>query len=248
MLARDQPSGFGWLGLGHVLFSFAISHAAFSLLDLVVLFAHKSLYNAHRIWMLGMTMRTRVFGFNPNLILRSVPGLTVLLLSLVVSGCLFHKDKEKEKAKPEEEHSKRDKASLRLYLEVNPDGSDRSEPVSIGRISPFQINVEKKAFLTEFNIEHAAVLESFGGYSLSVRFNKEGTWLLEQYTTANKGKRIAIAAEFGQLRWLGAPVIRQRIADGHLVFTPDATREESERIASGLNRVAEENKKNNLQL
>jgi hypothetical protein len=34
-------------------------------------------------------------------------------------------------------------------------------------------------------------------------------------------------------------LIRQRIADGVLVFTPDATRAEAERIVSGLNRVAE---------
>jgi preprotein translocase subunit SecD len=163
------------------------------------------------------------------------PTLLLLLLLTFVAGCSSTDKKEKK----EKGYSKRDQASLRLYLEVNPDGSDRSGAISVGRQSPFTLNVEKKAFLTEFNVEKASVVESFGGFSISVRFDKEGSWILEQYSTANKGKRIAIAAEFGTLRWLAAPVIQQRIADGMVVFTPDASREEADRIVSGLNRVAE---------
>jgi hypothetical protein len=41
------------------------------------------------------------------------------------------------------------------------------------------------------------------------------------------------------MRWLAAPRITGRIADGRLEFTPDATRDEAERIVHGLNRVAE---------
>ena len=41
-----------------------------------------------------------------------------------------------------------------------------------------------------------------------------------------------------EARWLAAPRISQRIKDGVLVFTPDATREEAERIVRGLNNVA----------
>jgi len=166
-------------------------------------------------------MRTQFFRFNLYLCLVLVLGLG--------AGC---------KSDPSK-YSRRDQASLRLFLEVNPDGSDSNQPVLIGREQPFALNVEKKAFLTEFNIEKAAVVDTMGGFSISVRFDKEGAWLLEQYTTAHKGKHVAIAAEFGQARWLAAPVITQRIADGLLVFTPDATRPESERIVSGLNRVGE---------
>lgn len=134
-------------------------------------------------------------------------------------------------------------ASLRLHLEVNPDGSDRNEPIPVGRQQPFQVNVEKRAFLTEFNIERATVMDTMGGYSISVQFDKEGSWLLEQYTTANKGKRMAIAAEFGEMRWLAAPVMSQRIANGLLIFTPDASREEAEKLVGGLNRFAEKVRK-----
>jgi preprotein translocase subunit SecD len=149
-------------------------------------------------------------------------------------------------AKDPAKHGKNEEASLRIHLEVNPDGSDRSGPVSIGREHPFELNVEKTAFLTEFQIEKAAVVDSFGGYSISIQFNKQGIFLLEMHTTANKGRHLAIAAEFGEMRWLAAPLITQRLGDGRLVFTPDATRAEAERIVNGLNRVAERTTKDEL--
>jgi hypothetical protein len=39
-------------------------------------------------------------------------------------------------------------------------------------------------------------------------------------------------------RWLAAPVIPRRISNGVLTFTPDASREEADLIAIGLNNVA----------
>jgi hypothetical protein len=38
-------------------------------------------------------------------------------------------------------------------------------------------------------------------------------------------------------RWLAAPLITQRIGDNTLTFTPDATRDESEAIATGLSNI-----------
>ena len=161
---------------------------------------------------------------------------TYLLLALTVSaGCVS----DPAKRKP----GKEDEASLRLHLEVSPDGSDGNAPVSIGREHPFQLNIEKIAFLTEFQIEKASVVDALGGFSILIQFNKQGTSLLEMHTTANKGRHLAIAAEFGEVRWLAAPLIKQRMADGVLVFTPDATRAEAERIVSGLNLVAEQVRK-----
>ncbi len=169
-------------------------------------------------------MRIQVLRFNTYL-------LTALSLVMAV-GCASGKSSGKSGAGAKEE------ASLRLHLEVNVDGSDANGPVSIGRTHPFQLNVEKSAFVTEFQIEKAAVVDSLGGFSISVQYNKQGTFLLEQVTTANKGKHLAISTEFGEMRWIAAPLIRQRIADGLLVFTPDATRVEAERIVNGLNRLA----------
>lgn len=170
-------------------------------------------------------MLIRVLRFNTYLLL-------VLMIG-IACGCKSSKPKDPDK------YTKKDEASLRLYLEVNPDGSENNGLISVGRQSPFELNVQKTPFVTEFQIEKAAVVEVLGGYSISVQYNKQGSMLLEQYTTGSKGKHLAISAEFGQMRWIAAPVITQRIGDGLLVFTPDTSREEAARIVSGLNRVAE---------
>ena len=132
---------------------------------------------------------------------------------------------------------KKEASTLRLHMEVNP-GSEGSAPVPIYRENPVYVNVEKEAFLNEGSIAKASVVEVMGGFSIFVQFDRRGTWLLEQYTTANRGRRIGIMSQFGQVRWLAAPKISKPITDGTLVFTPDATREEAERIVRGLNNVA----------
>ena len=170
-------------------------------------------------------MMIRVLRFNTYLFLAAALFL--------LSGCQSATPKDKNESKINE----KSEASLRLHLEVNPDSLDRSSPVTVGRKEPFEVNVERVAFLTEANIEKAAIVDTLGGFSISVQFDKSGGWLLEQYTTANKGKHIAIVSEFGQTRWLAAPLIKQRLGEGLLVFAPDASREEAERIVSGVNRV-----------
>jgi hypothetical protein len=134
-------------------------------------------------------------------------------------------------------------ATFRLHLAVTPDGTHFSEPVPIYRANPTMVNIDRSAFLTEGSIAGARVIsDELGGYSLQVQFDPRGTYLLEQYTAMYPGKRFAIFGEFGekmeQHRWLGAPIIPRRISNGILTFTPDATREEAEQIAIGLNNVA----------
>src|SRR5258706_13922285 len=114
-------------------------------------------------------MRIRVLRFNLYLTMGLVVG--------GVAGCKSAPNQLQE-------------GSLRLHLEVNRDGLDANGPVLVGRDQPFPLNVEKGAFLSEFQIEHASVVDSIGGFSIAVQFNKEGTSLLEQYTTAHKGKHV----------------------------------------------------------
>ena len=98
--------------------------------------------------------------------------------------------------------------------------------------------MDREPFLFENNITAAKVVEERGGFEIELQFDQKGTWLLEQYTTANKTRRVAVFAIFGESRWLAAPLITRRVSDGKFTFSPDATREESERIVRGLNRVA----------
>ena len=144
--------------------------------------------------------------------------------------------------------SRREKqlATLRVHLEVNPDGVGLSEPVPIYRANPTLVNVNRGPFLTEGNVAEAKVIsDTLGGFALQIQFDLRGTWLLEQYSAMNTGKRFAVYAEFGdklaEHRWLGAPIIPRRIPSGVFTFTPDVTRDEAEQIARGLNNVAIKN-------
>jgi hypothetical protein len=136
-------------------------------------------------------------------------------------------------------------AALRLHLEVNPDGTDRSLPVPVYREKPVMINVEKSPFLDERSVARAKVVDTLGGFALQIEFDRQGSWLLEQCSTSGRGRRCAIFCQFGEAklptsRWLAAPIFSRSITDGILVFTPDATREEAERIVTGLNNVAKQ--------
>jgi len=141
---------------------------------------------------------------------------------------------------------KKEASTIRFHLEVNEDASRRSSPVPVYRANPMNLNVQNSPFLSEAHVVKASVVDAMGAFQIMIQFDRRGTWILEQYTTANKGKHIAIFSQFGQARWLAAPEITKRIADGVLVFTPDATREESERIVLGLNNVAKVAQKGNL--
>lgn len=134
-------------------------------------------------------------------------------------------------------------ATLRVHLEVNRLMGELSESVPIMRANPVMVTVQKVPFLTEANVTKAAVVtDSLGGFALQVQFDTQGTQLLEQYTAMNPGRRLAIDAEFGdkpvQHRWLAAPLVMRRVGNGMLTFTPDASRDEAEQIARGLNNVA----------
>ena len=157
----------------------------------------------------------------------------VLLLAVFLVGCSTSGSNKKFSV-------------VRLHLEVNRDISDRSSAVPIYRDKPVMVNVEKDPFLGEGTIQEARVVDVVGGFAVRLKFERRGTWLLEQYTGSNRGKRIAIYGEFfappdlktNVTRWLAAPVITQRISDGVLTFTPDATREEANQLVRGLTKLA----------
>lgn len=153
-------------------------------------------------------------------------------LALLSAGCLSNKDREDKLP-----------ASLRIHLETNPLPLDQSQRVLVLRSTPIEVTVEKAPFLNESQISEATVVDTPEGFMLVVQFNRQGTWLLEQYTSANSHRRFAIRSQFRIStnvfdRWLAAPLIRTRITDGILGFTPDADRAEAEVIARGLNNVA----------
>lgn len=167
------------------------------------------------------------------------PGRFNLYLLLVLTtaftfGCRTEKnDKKKELA------------TLRVHLESGADTLSGSIKVPIYRASPVELQVDKDPFLNEAHVASARVVDVLGGFDLQIQLNRQGTWLLQEYSANNPGKHYAIFTQFGEKgkesRWLAAPIFTHLISDGLIQFTPDASREECEEIATGLNNIAKKN-------
>ncbi|HEV2394995.1 MAG TPA: hypothetical protein VG146_21810 [Verrucomicrobiae bacterium] len=161
--------------------------------------------------------------------------LLVALQAALLCGC-----------KTGQSEAKKQLGTLRVYEEVNPDPMGHSQEVAIYREHPSSLTVSKEPFLNEVHVKEAKVIDVVGGFALRIKFDREGSWLLEQYTSADRGRHLAMFSQFYEPsekklnagRWLAAPLITNHITDGVLIFTPDATREEAEQIARGLNNVA----------
>lgn len=163
----------------------------------------------------------------------------IYLAAAVALGCFCG-------CKTEESQRRKVLSTFRVHFEMRADPMGRTEQVSIGRDNPVKLSVEKTPFLTEARLKEAKVMDVVGGFALQVQLDREGELLLEQYTAANPGRHLAIFSQFrmpgedklNQGRWLAAPRIVTHISDGMLSFTPDATREEADRIVLGWNNVA----------
>jgi hypothetical protein len=161
---------------------------------------------------------------------------SLALAAIAVCGCRTNKD---PKAK--------ELATLRVHLEAGPQDTGRSIQVPIYRAHPFQLQVQNEPFLTELQVASAKVVDVLGGFDLQIQLNHQGTWLMQQYSAENRGRHFAVFTQFGekgrQARWLAAPEFSMLITDGLIQFTPDATREEADDIARGLNNTAKKNEK-----
>lgn len=171
-------------------------------------------------------------------------NIFLLIISMAIAaGCSSDGDKKKD-SKKEEPSEKKLMSTLKFCMEINPDGSDRNGPISVYRDNPTVLNVWRAPFLDETHLEEASVIEQFGSFAIRVKFDAYmGQRLLEQATNNYRGQRIAIFCLFTEGRWLAAPKITKTITDGILIFTPDATREEADRIVLGLNNMIKQIKK-----
>jgi preprotein translocase subunit SecD len=141
-------------------------------------------------------------------------------------------------------------AALRVYLETDPDGTSMSKSVTVFRAHPLDFTIATTPVLTEANIVDAKVIPAQEGYAIQIQFDESGTWTLELYSASNLGKHLVIFGQWGKKasdgRWLAAPIITQRIGDGKLVFTADASREEADQLVLGLNAAIKQIHKGDL--
>jgi hypothetical protein len=156
--------------------------------------------------------------------------LALALVSGLAAGC--------------ETPKKTQTAMLHVHIEMSPDPTGMSQDISVLRSEPVLVTIKREPILTEANIVQVKVIDAQGGFALEVKFDENGTWLLEQYSAANRGLHFAIFGQWSEKRidsrWLAAPIISRRITNGTLAFTPDCSREEADQLVQGLNDAAKE--------
>lgn len=126
-------------------------------------------------------------------------------------------------------------ASIRVHLETHADPLGMSRQITVGREHP-QTFFVSGPMLGELHLDAAQVWEGQPGqYAIHLKFDHQGTRILESLSLSYRGKRLAIMSQFPEPRWIGTVRLDRHIADGTVLFRPDATREEAERIVKGLN-------------
>ena len=173
-------------------------------------------------------MKIRLVRFNPYFF---------LLVVALVAGCKTTGERNPDRAI----------STFRLHLEGNPGGTESTAVIQIAGV---ELYVNNLPFLDETSVTNAAVVDTRdGGFAIQVQYDRHGTLVLDSVTTENRGRRTAIFTQYGagkleHSRWLAAPY-GSPITDGVLLFTPLATRQESEEIVLGLNNVAKKIGKRN---
>lgn len=159
------------------------------------------------------------------------------LALLVFAGCQSHK---------KDDHSK-DVSALRLHLEARADTLGTSQTISLMQHDPVMVTVSRTPVLTEANVSTAEIIDAPGGIAIQIVFDRTSALILEQYTSSNPGRHLVVYGQWGDKkeegRWLAAPLITRRIANGVFAFTPDCSREEARRLVFGLNNYAKKNPK-----
>jgi preprotein translocase subunit SecD len=164
-------------------------------------------------------------------------GFNLYLLGLVISltaacGC--------QSTGKKDDHL----AMIRIHVENRAQLLGSGETVTVLRSHPVLVTINNEPFLTDANIVAAVLLETPGGVAVEIKLDEIGTYTLEQYTAAYAGKHLAIFGQWNEKvadsRWLAAPLINHRIADGVLAFTPDCSPEEAKQLVVGLNNMAKE--------
>jgi phage pi2 protein 07 len=215
--------------LGPLFLAFEITFAASAFLNFVALSSHISF--ALR-WRGCFVYRAK----NMN----SPRGRFNLILVLLFCASLGCSSTDSKKEKQEADKSKQ-ATLMRFHVEANPDPTGtRTTEVSIGRSNLERLTILSEPVLDEGFIKKAEVVDAddMGGYAIKITFDEYGTRRLDTISVEDRGRRLAITASWTENRWLAAPRLTKRITNGEFVFTPDATREEADRIVNGLKNVS----------
>jgi preprotein translocase subunit SecD len=154
-----------------------------------------------------------------------------LAVVCLLSGCESLEKKNEKK-------SSKESTILKLHMEKDRDDKPDQADVPVYRQRPIMVHIDTNEILNNYDIKNASVVDTEGGFAIRIEFDEHGKRVIEHISAREAGKHFVIYAAFPEVRWLAAPRINRRISNGELIFTPDATREEAERIVKGINFVS----------
>ena len=171
--------------------------------------------------------------------------LCAALLLAPLIGCATKSD---DKSDDTEKHDKKEATVIELHIEGDAEDVNDTIAVPVGRDNPIAVEVEKDPFMDAQYLENAQVMDEADGlFSIRLKFDWQGTSLLNAETARNPGRRVAVYCEFGKGKekhfYIASPKITRPISNGIFTFSPAVTHEEAERIVRGLNNVAKQVKK-----
>ena len=177
--------------------------------------------------------------------MKSLAGRINMIFAVVACACLGCDTPKTSPPNQLEQDTSKQATLMQFHIESNPDPTGRTMDAPIYRANPFLLTVKREPVLDEGFMESVQMVDAdeVGGYAIKITFDKFGTRRLDALSIEHRSQRLAVHAEWTEARWLAAPILNKRLSHGEFVFTPDATREETERIVRGLSNVVSQLKK-----
>mgnify|MGYP007063836269 CR=1 FL=1 len=143
--------------------------------------------------------------------------------------------------------TKRDKAQFAFYVEEFPQQGVKTMLLEVYRENPKTVHVAPKPILVGDSgmLKETHMIDTQDGlHALQINFTTRGQALMEYLTTNFRNRRLYIILAQSDAsktngvnsRCIGASYIRQTMRSQSMIFTPDASRSESEDIVELINK------------
>ena len=130
-------------------------------------------------------------------------------------------------------------ANLRIYEESS--SSLPAETFQTVKIPHTDVKLTVSPFpaLTERDVQSAELYDTAGGKAIFLRFDPNGTIILDEMTTRTRGRYIAVLID---KRPVSAWLVDQRILNGQFLIEGDFTDAEAKKVVDDLNALSKKNK------
>ena len=160
------------------------------------------------------------------------------MVIVLISGCNY----------PVE--TKRNKAQFAFYIEEFPQQEAKTMPLKVYQASPKMVHVAPKPVLVggPGMLKDTQVVDTQDGlHAIQLNFTTRGQALMEYLTTNYRDRRLYVVIAQSDhsktngvnSRCIGVSYIRGTVRGSTMIFTPDASREESESIVELVNETLE---------